>query len=391
MTSLLLDIPALHADAHGDGVGEGLGVAGGSEEDLPLQDPKLEIKTQIEELTSRIEEVEQQVNDVIQSRASMSKGKILPGKGGLNSKDRDREKNALNAKKNQQTDAARREAATSKRMAELMRQFGNSLRQITSHKWAWPFMKPVDVEGLKLHDYYDVIKKPMDLGTIRNRMEAKDGTGYRHVQEICDDVRLVFSNAMTYNQEGTDVHVMAKTLSEKFEDKWKSLEPKVIEEDAKRRQEEKEAHIRDLESLQMAEEAALEKHASDLNHQLDELNTQLEVLRQEVAPQCRMMTTEEKRQLGQSLSHLSPEDLHKAIQLIAQKNPDFKASGEEVEVDIDAQDASTLWRLQHFVRAVMISQNKSMASKSFGGKIRRVNVGSEAVGKGKKRSRKASP
>ena len=50
-----------------------------------------------------------------------------------------------------------------------------------------------------------------------------------------------------------------------------------------------------------------------------------------------MMTTEEKRQLGQSLSQLSPEDLSKAIQIIAQKNPDFKASGEEVEVDIDAQ------------------------------------------------------
>ncbi|MCO5595611.1 hypothetical protein L7F22_049656 [Adiantum nelumboides] len=336
--------------------------------------------------------VEQQVNDVIQLRASMSKGKILPGKGGLNNKDRDKEKNTLNAKKNQQTDAARREAATVKRMAELMRQFGTILRQITSHKWAWPFMKPVDVEGLKLHDYYDVIKKPMDLGTIRNRMEAKDGTGYRHVQEICDDVRLVFSNAMTYNQEGTDVHVMAKTLSEKFEDKWKtSLEPKVIEEDAKRRQEEKEAQIRDLETLQLAEEAALEKHASDLNHQLDELNTQLEVLRQEVAPQCRMMTTEEKRQLGQSLSHLSPEDLHKAIQLIAQKNPDFKASGEEVEVDIDAQDASTLWRLQHFVRGVMISQNRSMASRSFGGKVKRVNSGSDTIGRAKKRSRKASP
>jgi hypothetical protein len=28
--------------------------------------------------------------------------------------------------------------------------------QITQHKWAWPFMKPVDVEGLGLHDYYEV-------------------------------------------------------------------------------------------------------------------------------------------------------------------------------------------------------------------------------------------
>jgi hypothetical protein len=95
-----------------------------------------------------------------------------------------------------------------------------------------------------------VIKKPMDLGTIRNKMEAKDGSGYKHVQEICDDVRLVFSNAMTYNQEGTDVHVMAKTLSEKFEDKWKTaLEPKVIEEVHELLKRSKFIHLNEIEIL----------------------------------------------------------------------------------------------------------------------------------------------
>jgi hypothetical protein len=31
-----------------------------------------------------------------------------------------------------------------------------SFSQITRHEWAWPFMEPVDVEGLGLHDYYQV-------------------------------------------------------------------------------------------------------------------------------------------------------------------------------------------------------------------------------------------
>jgi hypothetical protein len=76
-----------------------------------------------------------------------------------------------------------------------------------------------------------VIEKPMDLGTIKNRMDAKDASGYQHVQEVGDDMRLVFSNAMTYNPEGSDVYVMTKTLSDKFEEKWKSLiEPKLHEE-----------------------------------------------------------------------------------------------------------------------------------------------------------------
>lgn len=379
MTGLLLNNPPPN-DGHADG----------GADDVSMEDPRMEIRRQVEDLTSKIEEMEQQVNEVTHMRSSLSKGKVPISKVSLNSKERDKDKSAANARKQQQVDAARREVAFVKRMGELMRQFGTILRQITSHKWAWPFMNPVDVEGLQLHDYYDVIKKPMDLGTIRNRMDAKDGTGYKHVQEMCDDVRLVFSNAMMYNQEGTDVHLMAKTLSEKFEDKWKTvLEPKVIEEDAKRRQEEREAHITEMEAFHLEEEANMEKVASELNNQLDEVNMQLEMLRQEVAPQCRMMSTEEKRHLGQSLSQLTPEDLAKAIQIIAQKNPDFKASGEEVEVDIDAQDASTLWRLQHFVKAVTLLHNKSLTARSPVGRFKRgIN---ETFGKARKRSRKSSP
>ena len=33
--------------------------------------------------------------------------------------------------------------------------------------YAWPFYKPVDANLLGLHDYHEMIKKPMDLGSIR--------------------------------------------------------------------------------------------------------------------------------------------------------------------------------------------------------------------------------
>ncbi|KAF5735398.1 transcription factor GTE1-like [Tripterygium wilfordii] len=91
-------------------------------------------------------------------------------------------------------------------------------------------MQPVDVEGLGLHDYYQVVDKPMDFSTIKNQMEARDGTGYKNVREMCADVRLVFKNAMKYNDAKSDVHVMAKTLLGKFQEKWLVLLPKVTEE-----------------------------------------------------------------------------------------------------------------------------------------------------------------
>lgn len=70
----------------------------------------------------------------------------------------------------------------------------------------------------------------MDFRTIKTKMEAKDGTGYKNVREIFADVMLIFENAMKYNKEGDDVHVMATTLLAKFEEKWLQLLPKVDEE-----------------------------------------------------------------------------------------------------------------------------------------------------------------
>lgn len=70
----------------------------------------------------------------------------------------------------------------------------------------------------------------MDFSTIKCKMEAKDGSGYKSVREICADVRLIFKNAMKYNNDRDDVHVMAKSLLERFETKWLQLLPKVDEE-----------------------------------------------------------------------------------------------------------------------------------------------------------------
>ncbi|PQQ17997.1 transcription factor GTE1 isoform X2 [Prunus yedoensis var. nudiflora] len=203
-----------------------------------------------------------------------------------------------------------------------------------------------------------VIDKPMDFSTIKNQMEAKDGTGYKNVREICADVRLVFKNAMKYNDERSDVHVMAKTLLAKFEEKWLQLLPKVTEEEKRLEVEEAEAQLK----MQLAEEAARAKMARDLSNELYEVDMHLEELREMVVQKCRKMSTEEKRKLGVALTRLSPEDLTKALDIVAQNNPGFQATADEVDLDIDAQTESTLWRLKFFVKDAIEVQGKSSAS-----------------------------
>lgn len=61
------------------------------------------------------------------------------------------------------------------------------------------FREPVDWVGLGLTDYLDVIKRPMDLGTVRKQLEQ--GV-YSTPHECAADVRLIWDNCRLYNPGG---------------------------------------------------------------------------------------------------------------------------------------------------------------------------------------------
>ncbi|XP_015086486.1 transcription factor GTE6-like isoform X2 [Solanum pennellii] len=329
--------------------------------DIPIQEQKdnatasENFSRSVDEMVGKVDQIEQRLNEVEHFYSNTSKKQSNTPRGGSILKDKEKQ---ISSFRRRQQDASRREAAGSRRMQELMRQFGTILRQITQHKWAEPFMEPVDVKGLGLHDYFEVIEKPMDFSTIKNKMEAKDGSGYKHVREICADVRLIFKNAMKYNEERDDVHVMAKTLLGKFEEKWLQLLPKVDEEEKRRKEEEAEAQ----QDMQLAQEAAHAKMAKDLTIELDEVDMQLEELRDLVLQKCRKISTEDRKQLGNALTKLSPDDLNKALLIVAQNDPTFQPTATEVELDMNAQSESTLWKLKFFVQDVLHTQGKSPVS-----------------------------
>ncbi|MED6119132.1 Transcription factor GTE1 [Stylosanthes scabra] len=314
-------------------------------------------KRNVDEIVANVDKLEKQLIEVEQFYQSNGNNSIQGNnsRGGPVVKEKVREKHHIATKKPLLLDAARTETAAAKRMQELMRQFATILRQITQHKWAWPFMEPVDVEGLGLHDYYEVIEKPMDFSTIKSKMEAKDGTGYKNVREIYADVRLIFKNAMKYNNEKHDVHVMAKTLLEKFEEKWLQLLPKVAEEEARSLEEEAQAQL----DLQLAQETAYANMARELSNELEEVDIHLKNLKEMVIQKCRKLSTHEKKLLGTALTKLSPENLSRALEIVAENNPNFQSSAEEVDLDIDAQTDFTLWRLKIFVKDALDVQGKS--------------------------------
>ncbi|KAK3031773.1 hypothetical protein RJ639_037070 [Escallonia herrerae] len=88
------------------------------------------------------------------------------------------------------------------------------LERLRAHPTGWVFSNPVDPIKLDIPDYFAVISRPMDFGTIKAKLE--DGI-YTSCEEFEDDVRLTLSNAMTYNPESNAVHLMARKLSEFFD------------------------------------------------------------------------------------------------------------------------------------------------------------------------------
>jgi len=75
------------------------------------------------------------------------------------------------------------------------------------HEDGWVFNSPVNVVELGLVDYFQVIKQPMDLTSIRKRLE---NNVYRLLEDFQVDVLLVFDNAMAYNAHGSVVYKMAE-------------------------------------------------------------------------------------------------------------------------------------------------------------------------------------
>jgi hypothetical protein len=224
------------------------------------------------------------------------------------------------------------------------------LSRLMKHKFGWVFNKPVDPVALGLHDYFTIIKHPMDLGTIRSRLSHGQ---YRNPKEFADDVRLTFHNAMTYNPKGQDVHFMAEQLSGIFEAQWPEIEAEVNYLASCPPLPKKfppppiDLHFLER-SDSMRRQMALDS-SRPISHTPTYSRTPSMKKPRAKDPNKRDMTIDEKRKLSENLQNLPPEKLDAVVQVIKNKNLSVRQHDDEIEVEIDSMDAETLWELDRFV------------------------------------------
>mmetsp|Transcript_6823 Transcript_6823/g.11014 ORF Transcript_6823/g.11014 Transcript_6823/m.11014 type:complete len:109 (-) Transcript_6823:45-371(-) len=82
------------------------------------------------------------------------------------------------------------------------------------------FNEPVNPEKLGIHDYFDIIKRPMDFGTIKEKLKRHE---FMTMRQFLEDVELVFDNCLIYNGENSDVGKACKEVRDEYYKQCESL------------------------------------------------------------------------------------------------------------------------------------------------------------------------
>ena len=91
------------------------------------------------------------------------------------------------------------------------------LLKLKMHKASWPFRMPVDPVSQAVPNYLEVIREPMDLKTIDNRIKANF---YKDMKEFDKDIRLIIANSYAFNSQDTAYYSLTKEFQGYYEQLW---------------------------------------------------------------------------------------------------------------------------------------------------------------------------
>ncbi|XP_012826526.1 bromodomain adjacent to zinc finger domain protein 2B isoform X10 [Xenopus tropicalis] len=162
--------------------------------------------------------------------AELKKGKKSPGdtgeeqsagtpgkKGSKDSKKRKGDENSLSPSK-QESSPSSKKARSAKEELKDLSLCSVILSEMESHEDAWPFLLPVNLKLVP--GYKKVIKKPMDFATIRDKLSNGQ---YPSFEAFALDVRLVFNNCETFNEDESEIGRAGHKMRVHFEKRWTEL------------------------------------------------------------------------------------------------------------------------------------------------------------------------
>jgi hypothetical protein len=208
-----------------------------------------------------------------------------------------------------------------------------------------PFLEPVNYVKLNIWDYAEIIKHPMDLGTIKKLL-------VRGVIENPDHfylyVQLVFDNAKLYNKFDSTIHQNSIKLWSQFCEKFNSI---FIPEDL-----EENIMIASDENIDELYEKAKAVRA-EIARTRDSRDEVRGVMRREQTRRIRFLlpkmelTYLQKEEMCKQISELPFDDLPGLLEIIklADKNSTDADPSGEVEIDIEKLDTQSLIQIRRYI------------------------------------------
>ncbi|KAK9884034.1 hypothetical protein WA026_004967 [Henosepilachna vigintioctopunctata] len=92
------------------------------------------------------------------------------------------------------------------------------LEDLECHDDAWPFLLPVNTK--QFPTYKKIIKNPMDLSTIKKRLQDMY---YKGKDEFSADVRQIFNNCEIFNEDDSPVGKAGHMMRQFFEARWNEM------------------------------------------------------------------------------------------------------------------------------------------------------------------------
>ncbi|KAI9013996.1 Bromodomain-containing protein [Phycomyces nitens] len=261
-----------------------------------------------------------------------------------------------------------------------------TLRELKKSKYRdinFPFIAPVDIVALNIPDYPTIVKNPIDLSTIENKLAE----GFYDSPEAFEaDIRLMFSNCYLYNPPAIPVHRMGRELEKVFDEKWKQKPAPVQEEETFDEFEEVESD-EDERDHKISE---LERHIASLAQQIASIKSKKKrperlpkpIKTRPTSPKDKKpfskrhrlslktkedelpeFTFEQKKDLSERINNLTGDRLNTVVNIIQSSMPNLDGQGqEEIVLDIDALDRKTLHRLHEFVTGRSLVPHSSLSS-----------------------------
>ncbi|KZP32310.1 hypothetical protein FIBSPDRAFT_882662 [Athelia psychrophila] len=260
-----------------------------------------------------------------------------------------------------------------------------------------PFYEPVDHVALNLPTYPKVVKKPMDLSTMRKKLDANvysNGFGF------WEDFKLMIRNCFAFNPTGTPVNQAGAELQRLFDEKWKGLpqlrDPESEDDDDDGEDDSEDGRLRTAGFFPAAWNYDQMDAIARMERQIETMRAEMEgkaktpvaapkpkkIKKEKPAPVASSskpapkppktsgpvhgggnkrkggkkaagdddaLSFEQKKDLSEAIQTLDGPKLEKVITIIHEGVPEIRDSTEEIELEIDLLPAAVLTKLYNFV------------------------------------------